>query len=755
MTGPPSPLRPEDPSRTGGYRLLARLGEGGMGVVYLGRTESGALAAVKVVRAEYAEESAFLARFRREVETARRISSPWVVPVTGADPEAEPPWLATEFVAGPSLAEAVGTYGPLPAPAVRTLGRMLCAALGEVHAAGLVHRDVQPANVLLAPDGPRFIDFGIARTSYRHELTSTGLIVGTPGFVSPEQIRADGDRVGPPSDLFSLGCLLAYALTGRPPFGTGPADAVLDRALNDPPDLPADGLDPAGRELTAALLSCLAKDPADRPTAAELGALLAGDTGEVPGSAWLPGPVVRLIAERSDRILALPGIDGTEIDAAGGGDAEAGAVADADTVTGSGTGPAPTAGRRRFLLLASGGALLVAGGAGAAVALLRDSGGDGGDSGDGDGNGGGGPSGAETGPGTVAIGLQADLTGGQRAYGTAQERGARLAVEQFNARPDKPFSLVLRTADDGGSPGRAPAAAKKLIEDPAVLAVLGPTTDATALAVLAAYDRATLPLIAVSPGSLALGLAQSRSFLHARPVNTAVSLPLGVYLATRTKARRPGLLQDRTSEDYGWQSIGISDMVVRAKGRRPYPRVVPAGTEDFGPVVADMLRAGVDSVIFGGYARGAARTARALAAAGFTGPRLAPQAVLDDTFLTEAGAAAEGWVVSASFIDATAVPGAQPFRDAYRVRYAAPPGPFAAESYDVVNLVIQELTATRSRPTRKALTGRLRAASYQGVSKTFSFDPADGGFADNTAVFLHQVENGAFRFLGRAPFDTA
>ncbi|MEW1724108.1 branched-chain amino acid ABC transporter substrate-binding protein [Streptomyces sp. NPDC093109] len=438
----------------------------------------------------------------------------------------------------------------------------------------------------------------------------------------------------------------------------------------------------------------------------------------------------------------LPGADRTESD-----DDAAMADADADTAPGPEPDrpPEPPAGRRRFLLLASGGALLVAAGTGTALALLR---------GDRE-TGSGGPSAPATGPRPVAIGLQADLTGEQRAHGTAQERGARLAVEEFNARAGKPFSLVLRTADDGGSTGRAPAAAKRLIEDPDVLAVLGPTGDDTALAVLAAYDRATLPLIAVSPGSLALGLAESRTFLHARPVNTVVSRPLGVYLATRTKARRPGLLQDRTAGDYSRQSTGVNNTVVRAQGRQPYPRAVPAGTEDFGPVVADMLRAGVDSVLFAGYARGAARTARALAAAGFTGPRLAPQAVLDDVFLTEAGTAAEGWVVSASFIDATAVPGAQAFRDAYRVRYGAAPAPFAAEAYDVVNLVIQELTATGSRPTREALAGRLRAASYEGVTKTFSFTPADGTFADNTAVFLHQVEKGAFRFLGRAPLDGA
>ncbi|RPK47404.1 Serine/threonine-protein kinase AfsK [Streptomyces sp. ADI93-02] len=196
-------LRPTDPARIGAYRLLGRLGAGGMGVVYLGRTDEGTTAAVKVILPEYAADEEFRTRFRREADAARQVRSPWAVAVTGAETEGERPWLATAFVPGPSLAEAVARCGPLPARSVRVLGRLLSRALTAVHTAGLVHRDVKPGNVLLTVDGPRLIDFGIARTGEATALTAPGLVVGTPGFLSPEQASGGATATGPASDVFS------------------------------------------------------------------------------------------------------------------------------------------------------------------------------------------------------------------------------------------------------------------------------------------------------------------------------------------------------------------------------------------------------------------------------------------------------------------------------------------------------------------------------------------------------------------------
>ncbi|MEU9782479.1 bifunctional serine/threonine-protein kinase/ABC transporter substrate-binding protein [Streptomyces phaeochromogenes] len=741
------PLLPTDPASIGGHRLLARLGAGGMGVVYLGRTKAGSLAAVKVIQAEYADEPDFRARFRREVETARRVTSPWAVPVTGADPDADEPWLATAFVPGPSLEEAVARHGPLPAHSVRVLARMLAAALREVHAAGLVHRDVKPANVLLAVDGPRLIDFGIARATDETAITSADMVVGTPGFLSPEQAEARGAAVGPASDIFSLGCLLAYAASGRPPFGTGTADALLYRTVHDEPDLSGIEAEGAGAtedgeeseegsagggegaeggvELLTLLRLCLAKDPADRPTAEQIGTVLLVEDAVPEGGQidWLPEDVVRVIADRSAEMLALPDIEPTVAEAPAEAPAEA----------------KPASPGRRRLLLASGAAVLMAAGGTAAWAVLRDE-----DNGT-----------SASGARRWAIGVQADLSGTRRTAGEAQERGARLAVEQFNSRRNKPFELTLKTSDDGGSAGRAPAAAKKLIQDADVLAVLGPSNDETAHAVLATYDEALLPLLSVSVGGLIPTEQQYRSFLQCRAMDAILSMALAVRLSEQKGTRLPGLLQDRTAQTYSWECAQSATLMLRGHGRPPYPRVIPADTEDVEPVVTDMLRAGIDSFMFAGYAQGAARVARELATAGFDGPRFAPQAVLDPEFLKQAGEAAEGWLVASSFVDPSAVPAAKAFTAAFRKRYDAAPGYYAAEAYDTVNLVLQEVLKATKRgrpPTRKELAGLLRKSRYKGITKEFAFKAEDGQF-NGWGVFLHRVEGGRFRYVGEAPSE--
>jgi hypothetical protein len=270
-------LRLGDPQRVGPYRLLKRLGSGGMGQVYLGRSPSGRPVAVKVIRAEHADNADFRQRFRQEVHAARRVSSIFTAAVVDADPDAPRPWMVTAFVSGPSLAAAVASRGALSVRAVRILAAGLAEGLSEVHAAGLVHRDLKPSNVLLASDGPRIIDFGISRPADSADPTHTGGVIGSPGFMSPEQ--AMGDLVGPASDIFCLGSVLAYAATGEPPFGAGPPSALLYRVVygeastvNIPPEL---------RPLIA---NCLIRDPAARPTTDELLAEL-GDTPSTAG--WL------------------------------------------------------------------------------------------------------------------------------------------------------------------------------------------------------------------------------------------------------------------------------------------------------------------------------------------------------------------------------------------------------------------------------------------------------------------------------------
>ncbi|WP_141726754.1 serine/threonine-protein kinase, partial [Streptomyces niveus] len=258
-----------DPQRIGAYRLLARLGAGGMGQVYLARSDRGRTVAVKLVRKELAEQDEFRNRFRLEVAAARRVGGAWTAPVLDANTEAAVPWVATGYVAGPSLQDIVsGPHGPLPARSVRILGSGLAHALQDIHGAGLIHRDLKPSNVLVTIEGPKVIDFGIARaleTVTGAGLTGTGGLVGSPGFMAPEQVR--GTPITPACDVFCLGSVLAYAATGHLPFGTADTavHVLMFRIAQEEPNLTElpEGL----RELVA---DCLKKDPSLRPTPAQI-----------------------------------------------------------------------------------------------------------------------------------------------------------------------------------------------------------------------------------------------------------------------------------------------------------------------------------------------------------------------------------------------------------------------------------------------------------------------------------------------------
>ncbi len=289
-------LEPGDPRVIGPYRLRGRLGRGGMGQVFLGTSAGGRLVAVKVVRADFATDPEFRARFRREVAVARTVSGQFTAPVIDADVEGPVPWLATAYVPGPSLADAVAEHGPLPVSSVLRLAAGLAEGLSAIHAAGVVHRDLKPANVLLAEDGPRVIDFGISLAAASSPLTRMGFVVGSPGFMSPEQ--ASGRPVGPPSDIFALGAILAFAATGEAPFGAGSAPTLAYRAVHDQPNL-----DRVPAEVRALIDRCMAKDPGQRPTAAGVLAE-AGGTQPLPG--WLPARLTRAFTALPDLPAAVP-----------------------------------------------------------------------------------------------------------------------------------------------------------------------------------------------------------------------------------------------------------------------------------------------------------------------------------------------------------------------------------------------------------------------------------------------------------------
>ncbi|MFJ8164874.1 WD40 repeat domain-containing serine/threonine protein kinase [Streptomyces sp. NPDC096136] len=306
-SSPVRPLRPGDPQSVGPYRLEGRLGEGGMGQVFLGTSPGGRRVAVKLIRPELAGAPRFRERFAREVEAARQVGGFHTAQVVDADPTAQPPWLATAFIPGPTLRHLVDADGPRDPAAVLRLGAGIAEGLAAIHRCGLVHRDLKPGNVIVAEDGPRIIDFGIAHEAGADALTRTGSVIGTYAYMSPEQVR--GETLSPAGDVFAFGSVLAFAATGRSPFEATTVPAIVHRVVTEPPRL--DGLASPLRELVEA---CLAKDPARRPRTDEVLARLSvtgpGPAPGAPGGASGPAPAVALHALATQPATPPPGPPG-------------------------------------------------------------------------------------------------------------------------------------------------------------------------------------------------------------------------------------------------------------------------------------------------------------------------------------------------------------------------------------------------------------------------------------------------------------
>ncbi|GGN85707.1 hypothetical protein GCM10011579_076810 [Streptomyces albiflavescens] len=299
------PLEAEDPRRIGAIPLVGRLGSGGMGRVYLGVHEGRYAAVKQVLPSVVAEDKDFLRRFGHELDNLSRLPEEATAPLLASDREARPPWFATAYVPGLTLREAVELHGhPLPADALWLLLREAASGLAAVHALDMVHRDLKPSNVMLTLDGLTLIDFGVARAAEQSQLTRTGIVVGTPAYMSPEQ--ASGTRrLSGAVDMFALGSMAAYAVCGRPPFGDDSGHAVLYRIVHEEPDLaPLRALDP---ELAEVVAACLDKDPEGRPTAAEL-AELAARHGPFADPPW-PGTITEPLSERAAFAATVPEVD--------------------------------------------------------------------------------------------------------------------------------------------------------------------------------------------------------------------------------------------------------------------------------------------------------------------------------------------------------------------------------------------------------------------------------------------------------------
>ncbi|WP_326595336.1 bifunctional serine/threonine-protein kinase/ABC transporter substrate-binding protein [Streptomyces sp. NBC_01803] len=716
-------LEPTDPRRIGGYRLLRRLAEGRTGIVYLARSLAGTPIALKVIRPRYARDPDHRARFERDVAAARHVSARCLVTILAADTAGGTTWAAFPYVPGPSLTEAVGTHGPLPPWSARALGSLLAGALWAIHDAGLTHRDVRPGHVLLTPDGPRLTGFG-----------GTGGGAGTPGYLSPEQAR--GTEPGPAGDVFSLGCLLAHAVTGRPPFGAGTDAELVLRARDESPDL-AD----VPRSLLEIVQACLHKEPVLRPTVAELRAELGIGGG---GADWLPSAVAREVAERfaapPPPLAPEPEPEPKTDPSADSGRSDSSDRRRPRTPERPAPPPEPPPGRtrRRAVLLLGGGAGLTAAVGGLAAAWLRP---------------GSGPA-ASAGSGPRhTIGLHADLTGERRAFGLGQRCGLIMAVEELNGLGDLPFELEYRAVDDGGDPERAAEAARELAADRSVLAVIGPTGDPVARSAAEAYAAAGVPLLALSVGAFEPrdGLT---TLLHARPDTGSACRAIPAYLADELAARRVGLVHDRGAGAYSSRTTGAVTAAADRDRIELVPRVLAADGGSFASLAAEFTAAEVDAVVYGGRAEGAGRLARALSEAGYTGVGLATEEALGPGFYAAAGDAAQGWRFVAGYTDSGADFLAQGFAAAHRSRFGGKADPYAAESYDAAVLLATEMRRAAREGTplsRTVLLPRLREARHRGVARELAFDAAGDYAGAGPTAYLYEAKAGSFQFRGPVP----
>ena len=354
--------------------------------------------------------------------------------------------------------------------------------------------------------------------------------------------------------------------------------------------------------------------------------------------------------------------------------------------------------------------------------------------------------------------LHADLSGGGRTTGLAHENGVRLAVEHANSRAGRAFDLALQVHDDGGSATRAQQVARRLAADGRVRAVIGPTTDACVTATRGLYQQASLPMVCVSVGLDDIAPLTYRVYASVRPTDRDLAAPLITYLLRDARARRTVLIDDAAEGDFSWEICADVDENVRS-GQRTTVRHTLAATDDsaeaFRALAASVKDAEADAVVFGGGPARAAKLARALRSAGWSGARLATQRALDPRFLTAAGDAADGWVFATVFLDPTRVPAAKSFVTAYRARFGTSPPWYSAEAYDAALFVARAMTTLGpSGAQRGAIAGRLRETDYRGITKRLHYDASAYRYSRD-GMYLFQVSDGRLRWLGQYENATA
>ncbi|MGK5553154.1 bifunctional serine/threonine-protein kinase/ABC transporter substrate-binding protein [Actinomadura kijaniata] len=702
----PEPLSPDDPTRVGGYELTGRLGDGGQGSVYLGRDAAGRTVAVKLLHARLGRDPAARARFVRELEVAERVSGFCTARVLDADIDGDRPYIVSEFVDGPSLADLVRRDGPLDAAALTRLAIGTATALAAIHRAGIVHRDFKPPNVLVGPGGPRVIDFGIARALDSEAVTVTSQVVGTPAYMAPEQIA--GARVGPAADVFAWGGTMLFAATGRLPFGGDSIPAVLNAVLNAEADVRA-----LPGPLAEVVAACLAKDPARRPSSAEVLNRLLGAVGaQDPGD-----PQDGDLLERGATLVYSP---------------------PADLAFAPSTRPVrpPRRHRRTRVVALSALAAALATALPPTLWALRDTGGQG-------------PGGGTV--KTVRVAFIGPLSKGGidvSPLGKAMRDGAKAAIWAHN-RKKPPIRVELVEFDTQGEPTLAEAAARQAVERK-VVAVIGPSLTGESHKAVPVLERAGIPNVSPAAANATL-VEQGWTTWHAVvPDAKVASAALADLAVTKGRAKKVAVVEDSsaaatTVADYAIAKLGLL-------GATPERMRTRRGS-DHADAVKKIKESGADAVLYGGAYPDAGPLVKRARAAGITARFYLSDGALDKEFISLAGEReAQGTVFTCSCLltdrqHPTGDKGYGRFFTTYRDVHGSPPPSYAAEGYDAAGVLLSAIAARRDTP--HAINMALRTVDYTGgVAPRIRF--TDKGEIIDGVAYAYQANGNVINLLGEA-----
>ncbi|MBC6463039.1 bifunctional serine/threonine-protein kinase/ABC transporter substrate-binding protein [Actinomadura sp. HBU206391] len=731
------PLLPGDPQRLGDYELIGRLGEGGQGVVFLGRGTGGRQVAVKLLLAQLTGDAAARSRFVRELAVAERVAGFCTAQVLDADVAGDQPYIVSEYVSGPSLKDLVQREGPREGSALIRLAIGTATALAAIHQAGIVHRDLKPLNVLMGPDGPRVIDFGVARALDTTAVTMTSQVVGTPAYMAPEQLA--GGPVGAAADMFAWGSTMVFAATGESPFGSDSIPAVMHRIINLNPELSV--LPEPLRELVA---GCLSKDPARRPTAHGVLLRLLGGIGAPP-------PAVA--GDRIEPALTRGATAATAATDPRPGQRRGRPPRAVPQVTSPepGGGPArPVRRVNRTVMLALGLPAAVV------VTVLIAVAGYAVFAGDGD------P--AAGAPGTVRIGFAGGLTGEYADIVRPMLNSAKLAVKEYNATsPSVRAELVL--ADTQGVAEHTSAAAHRLVSD-GVVGVVGPPFSGESEVAAPIFDEAGVPNVSTAATGRALSGRGWRFWHRLVPGDQGVASSAADFLARTTEPKRVFVADD----DLMYTQNAALDVsgVLRARGIKVTEGRFSQRATDLSAMVDKIRKSKAEAVFYGGAYGPAARLVKQTHAAGVKARFNLTDAALAADFVSAAGRGnAEGTVFACSCFDASqgTEQGTRDFVRRYRAEYGSNPGYFTAEGYDAANALLSAIKAGKAdragtpgrtdaadraanRRAGEAINRYLATVDLGGASRRIRFaatgDPAEG------AVYVYQVTGGRVKLRGAA-----